>query len=1105
MIGARIVEKNIYLSRRVRQFDFRYNNRMLGQFFVQQLDFVFFIYGLSFMLMTATIYFVLALSDEKIPWKYLGFFSLFHGICEWLDMLAISNNDPKFLHGVRLSFIFISFVFLFEFGRQLSLQNGFRNKFFKTPVLHGLCLYGVIGIFFTWLGFGKETDTINALIRYFFAFPGALISAFFIHKLGHKRQRTELVSVAWSLGVYSFAAGVIAPQNPYLWGPWIHQTGFAELFSIPIQVLRALLAIVLSILIWTYYLKSRKNMYRLFSTEKIPVLVLIGICSLGFMLVQYFGKIGRDKEIETLNIQVQATEANFLARFQVANSLLPNLARALENVDFYKDHEILQKTLESYCDFQNQAICYLLDLKGNTLDSTNRNDVHSFVGKNYSTRKYFRTAIEGNTQDLIAFGLTSQELGYYTAHPVYRSKKIIAVVVIKLNLELSDRNNFNTELFTTQNDESEMIINEELGIVFAASNQTLQHRWLWSASVQAKGIVESEQLLDLKKLEIKTPLFKEKPDFFKTHELRIDSRYYRLKFSSAFEAGLRYGRLIPIRQHLIYRLFGIGISLLFVVLQIVFFILYRKRTELMWENIEARNELRLYQSNMQLILNTLPVVLWRTDEKGVFIQSDGAGLKVLGLKPHAVVGLSVFEFYKSSPVICDALSDALVHAKSTDFSVQIGDAHFQCSVSPIFNHGAKKVIGSMGVALDVTESRRKEMENQRIQGQLVHASKLASVGTLASGVAHEINNPLAIAKGFVDLFLEQAQDEINRGHRAPGGISRPSPVLVQSHQKIVAALIRIENIVRGLRTFARVDHELVEPLDLHRAIADTVDLIRVMFEKRNIQIDLALQHPTPLIIGNVGKIQQVIMNALTNARDAILECQSEGRVRISTEARTPQGKNQICMSISDNGCGIPEKVRDKLFEPFITTKEPGKGTGLGLALTHSIVASCGGKIEVQSQVGVGSTFIFTFPLSDQKIIEKKIETTTVTQIERQLLIVDDEADIREMIVYLLKKVGASCDEASNGLEALDRMKTKNYDLVITDIRMPKLSGFDLVQKVKKFYPNSKCIALTGGITSDYSATEQSILNQNIDGHLMKPFGEKALVELVAKVLGLTRP
>ncbi|MBF0360143.1 MAG: transporter substrate-binding domain-containing protein [Oligoflexia bacterium] len=413
----------------------------------------------------------------------------------------------------------------------------------------------------------------------------------------------------------------------------------------------------------------------------------------------------------------------------------------------------------------------------------------------------------------------------------------------------------------------------------------------------------------------------------------------------------------------------------------------------------------------------------------------------------------------------------------------------------------RKIVKIIGTFQDITERVKMEQERLQIQNQLFHSSKLASIGTLAAGIAHEINNPLAIISGYSNEMAELCKDSCKEGN--PERIA-----------KIKSSAERIRGIVNGLRTYARQDSEQIEKVNLHDCITETLKLIRVIYEKEGIKIETELKAVDLYLEANGGKIQQLIMNLLTNARDALLEGKrSERTIRIATRNISYEkeiraigmlASNVFELRISDNGKGIEKHILEKLFDPFFTTKDPGKGTGLGLSITHSIIESYGGKISVESEKGNGATFIISLPtIKDLTCLEKNkkdsVSHSSSFKFEKNVLVVDDEPDIRTILARYLKKIGSNVFEAGDGEEALKVIldNSQKIDVIITDVQMPKLSGPMLIEKIKELgIKQIKTIFITGGVTS-FPLNEFNIHNNiNVNGTINKPFNFNSIVEVL---------
>jgi len=390
-----------------------------------------------------------------------------------------------------------------------------------------------------------------------------------------------------------------------------------------------------------------------------------------------------------------------------------------------------------------------------------------------------------------------------------------------------------------------------------------------------------------------------------------------------------------------------------------------------------------------------------------------------------------------------------------------------------------------GIIQDITERKQAEMDKAEVQAQLFHSAKLASIGTLAAGVAHEINNPLAIIKGNISLVEERLS-------AFPG--TEQMRDFIQRSDK---ALERIKNIVAGLRTFARADSEVIEPTDINKVVRDTLAICETIYKKENLAITFS-PGATQLCKGNLGKLQQVLMNLITNARDACLERKKSGTIGIETFER---GGN-LFLQVTDNGPGIPEELLDRIFEPFFTTKAPGKGTGLGLRISQSIIQTLGGTMTVHSSTGEGTTFLVSLPITTDTAKAARESSTEAkkTTLQGRLLIVDDEDDIREILSDAAASLGLTTQTACDGLKALEVLKTETFDFLITDLQMPAMGGEALLKEILKL-PHLKQMArlvITGGILADTQDDRSQALNALAHATIQKPFDRKTLAESLIK-------
>ena len=377
------------------------------------------------------------------------------------------------------------------------------------------------------------------------------------------------------------------------------------------------------------------------------------------------------------------------------------------------------------------------------------------------------------------------------------------------------------------------------------------------------------------------------------------------------------------------------------------------------------------------------------------------------------------------------------------------------------------------------------------QKEALQVSKLVSIGEMAAGIGHEINNPLAISLGHLQKCKKILRNEI----------FTPAD-LISSLKKQEDALNRITAIVDSLRKYTQMDYDKSTDLNTPELIHKTQLLTGDIFEKEGICFEVKLNAKQFYVKGNYGSFQQILMILLINAKDATLEV-----AKPSISLTSENMENELVLKVSDNGMGIPEENRDKIFESFFTTKKLGKGTGMGLGMLSKMVHDMKGRVTLDSEVGKGTTFSLYFPTtlppSTTTIAissEERLATQERSPLAGKALIVDDEEGIREVLSEYLRDFGLEVDEADDGTTALEKVKHNSYDYIITDMKMPNISGDKFILEAKKIN-NSKSFyfIITGGIPTNFSKKSDIDLKDLIDGFITKPFTEETIYSALSQV------
>lgn len=398
--------------------------------------------------------------------------------------------------------------------------------------------------------------------------------------------------------------------------------------------------------------------------------------------------------------------------------------------------------------------------------------------------------------------------------------------------------------------------------------------------------------------------------------------------------------------------------------------------------------------------------------------------------------------------------------------------------------------GIWSIVEDVSKKKEVQDELEKQRKLATHNAKLASIGTLAGGVGHEINNPLAIVKGYLQNLRNKHKDKE----------SIPYDEANRYLTKIEKAADRITRIVQGLRSFSRMDDDTKTTFDAIEAVRDTFSLVEEIYNQNQIELSFNCSNcndGSVLVHGNIGKFQQVLMNLLSNARDAVKD---KPLKTIAVNAKITDDRVQI--SVEDNGVGIAKEIHSKVFDPFFTTKEINEGTGIGLSLVHTYVTEMDGELTFTSEENEGTTFVLDLPLQN---IEHQADVlgSGATVIPLRALIVDDEIDIRELLVEILEGIGFETTAVENGKLAYEKYQDspESYDLIISDLKMPIMDGYTLLQKLRSHSSghSPKFIAITGGVNNRELEDPNNVIHALSDGLIFKPFDIDKVIQLIEEL------
>ncbi len=422
------------------------------------------------------------------------------------------------------------------------------------------------------------------------------------------------------------------------------------------------------------------------------------------------------------------------------------------------------------------------------------------------------------------------------------------------------------------------------------------------------------------------------------------------------------------------------------------------------------------------------------------------------------------------------------------------------AVDYVLKHDLTRLPAAIERELRETAAR---LEQAKMREQLEISERMASVGTLAAGVAHEINNPLAVAVANVDIVAD-ALSRIVASARRPdpadrSGARPPLERIAELEDPLKdarEALQRIRDIVRDVKLFSRPHEEATHPVDVRRIIDSSS---RMAWNEIRHRARLVKDYgPVPTVSANDSRLGQVLLNLIVNAAQAIPEGHAENNeIRITT--RTGEGGRAV-IEVRDTGGGIDRDKLARIFDPFFTTKAVGIGTGLGLAICHRIVTELHGRIEVESEPGKGALFRVTLPASDEAAVVARVASVPPASYRALVLVVDDELAIG----MALQRILADHHDVvplTSGREALARIEAgERFDVILSDLLMPEMTGIELYERLEKAAPDQadRMVFVTGGA---FTPSAREFLDRVPNPRIDKPFEPTNLLAIIA---GITR-
>ncbi len=442
------------------------------------------------------------------------------------------------------------------------------------------------------------------------------------------------------------------------------------------------------------------------------------------------------------------------------------------------------------------------------------------------------------------------------------------------------------------------------------------------------------------------------------------------------------------------------------------------------------------------------------------------------------------------------------------FQKAIGDIQTKGNINPIkTKHGRLieiewydktlkdtkgNVLGLLAIGMDITERKRAEKEKEELEGKLRQSQRMETIGTLAGGIAHDFNNILSPIIGFTEMMLDDAPETSD---------------LRDNLNEVLTASLRASDLVKQILAFSRQGEAELKPLKMQTIVKGVLKFMRASLPS-TVRIVQNIDKDCGLVLADTTHIHQIAMNFITNAYHAMEE--NGGTLGISLSEVMITAENQqsidltpgpyICFSVSDTGSGIKKDILNRVFEPYFTTKGKEKGTGLGLSVVHGIVKSYKGDIRVLSEPGRGTVFNAYLPVIDTTYDATFTQDDSpIPGGEERILLIDDEEPILKMEKQMLDHLGYQVTARTSSSEALEAFRSSpdKFDLVITDMTMPNITGERLAMELKKI-KNGIPVILCTGFSEQMSKQKAEALG--IDDFLMKPIIKKDLAKKIRTAL-----
>lgn len=513
----------------------------------------------------------------------------------------------------------------------------------------------------------------------------------------------------------------------------------------------------------------------------------------------------------------------------------------------------------------------------------------------------------------------------------------------------------------------------------------------------------------------------------------------------------------------------------------------------------AQEALSQSKAYLRTLIDTIPDLVWLKDDNGRYLFCNSKFERFFGAKENEIIGKTDYDFVDKN--LADVFrrydQETMANEQPSMNEEEVtyaDDGHheiLETIKTPMYGKNGQ-LIGVLGIARDITERKQAEEKRIKLEEELRQSHKMEAIGTISGGIAHDFNNILGIIIGNTELALDSTEGW------------HPNRLNLEEIKK---ASLRASDVVRQLLNFSRKTEQRKKTVDVNSLVKESMPLLRSSIPK-SIDIQMNLTEKPSRISADPTQIHQVLINLCTNASHAMENDGGILKINVSetklatitvTQFQKIEPGNYAKITVSDTGHGIDPLIKDKIFDPYFTTKGIGKGTGMGLSVALGIIKNHNGAISVYSEKDKGSCFKVLFPIVDDEVLDDNIDIEKIPTGNEKILFIDDEEALVQIGATLLERLGYEVETETDPENALKFIQSEpdRFDLIITDMTMPRLNGDDLIRNILKINSNVPIILYTGfSNTIDH----KKAIEIGARGYIEKPLDKKRLATVVRNIL-----